>query len=78
MTEAPHPHALPSVAVDPTDGVDGSEAVRFEHFFRDAEAAASRHALDEKLRSSRQMPGPSVRPWSPGSGGWNRLERVRC
>lgn len=40
MTEAPHPDALPPVPVDPTDLAEGSEAVRFEHFFRDAEAAA--------------------------------------
>ena len=40
MTEALPPHALPPVAVDPTDGLESSETVRFEHFFRDAEAAA--------------------------------------
>lgn len=59
MTEAPHPDALPPVPVDPTDLAEGSEAVRFEHFFRDAEAAAepplawalqSRTALIDALR----------------------------
>ena len=40
MTEATHPDALPATAVDPTDTPDGAESLRFEHFFRDAEAAA--------------------------------------
>ena len=40
MTEAPQPDALPPLSAPLADSAEGSEAVRFEHFFRDAEAAA--------------------------------------
>jgi hypothetical protein len=59
MTEALLTHARPTVAADHTDATDGAEGLRFEHFFRDPEAAAeppqaralhARSALIDALR----------------------------